>query len=77
MSGGGSTFFGVVTIPLVRKGAPEKGFNRLTVYTEMILQICIYYSGIPDFRTLKMSSIKLFYKGIENELIEATKPRSK
>jgi hypothetical protein len=77
LSGGCFTFFGRVTIPLVRKGGNETGFDRLTVYTEMILQVTRDFSGIPDYRTMNMSEIRYFYEGLRTELKEVTKPQPK
>jgi len=41
----------------------------------MMLQVCHNYAGLPDFRTLKLSEIRLFYEGIRGELKRASKPR--
>jgi hypothetical protein len=46
------------------------------VYGEMFLQICRMYPGLSDAKTLTISEIRSFYDGLENELIELTKPRS-
>jgi hypothetical protein len=49
----------------------ETGLPRhtmATVYKEMILQICRDYPGLPDFRTLKFSEIRMFYEGLRVEL---------
>lgn len=43
------------------------------VYTEMLLQICSDYPGLPDVRTLSMSEIRFFYEGIRLQLQKATK----
>jgi len=51
------------------------GHRRIPVYTEMMLQVCHNYAGLPDFRTLKLSEIRLFYEGIRGELKRATKTR--
>lgn len=38
------------------------------VYTEMLLQICRDYPGLPDPRTLKAHEIVFFYGGLRAEL---------
>jgi len=75
----------------VRKGVDEKlkrrpptdkesghpGHILSLVYQEMMLQICLDYSSIPDVRTLSMSEIRFFYNGIRSKLQSETKPRDK
>jgi hypothetical protein len=69
---------------LVRRGEEvilepnEDGIPRHTranVVTEMFLQICMSYPGLPDARTLDLDEIEFFYDGIRGQLIEDTKPR--
>lgn len=47
------------------------------VYSEMLLQICCDYPGLPDPRTLTMEEIRFFYNGGRAALKQATKPREK
>jgi hypothetical protein len=49
--------------------------TRANVITEMFLQICLSYPGLPDPRTLDLDEIEFFYDGIRGQLIEDTKPR--
>jgi hypothetical protein len=64
---------------LVRRGVDDqvsKDSHTFTqVYTEMLLQICRDYHGVPDSRTLKAHEIKFFYEGLRAELKEHTKPK--
>jgi len=53
----------------------EPMHTRANVVTEMFLQICMRYSGLPDPRTLDLDEIEFFYDGIRAQLIEDTKPR--
>lgn len=71
-------------MPLVRHGADfyhppdrETGLamhTMLPVYSEMLLQICRDYAGLPDFRSLTLSDIRFFYEGLRPELKACTKP---
>lgn len=45
------------------------------VYPEMLLEICRWYSALPDPRTLTLTEIRFFFEGIRPSLHEATKPR--
>jgi hypothetical protein len=56
-----------------RDGIPRH--TRANVVTEMFLQICMSYPGLPDPRTLDLDEIEFFYDGIRAQLIEDTKPR--
>jgi len=47
----------------------------VTVYSEMLLQVCRNYPGIPDARSLTMAEIRFFYEGARVELHECTKAR--
>jgi hypothetical protein len=47
------------------------------VYTELLLQICLDYAGLPDPRTLTASEIRFFYSGRRDALKEITKPKKK
>jgi hypothetical protein len=49
--------------------------TRANVVTEMFLQICMTYPGLPDPRTLDLDEIEFFYDGIRAQLMEDTKPR--
>jgi hypothetical protein len=49
--------------------------TRANVVTEMFLQICISYPGLPDPRTLDLDEIEFFYDGIRSQLMEDTRPR--
>jgi hypothetical protein len=49
--------------------------TRANVVTEMFLQICMSYPGLPDPRTLDLDEIEFFYDGIRAQLIEDTKQR--
>ena len=60
----------------------ERGTERwciahtwLNVYREMLYQICLDYSGLPDFRTLTLSDITFFYDGLRPTLKAHTKPQ--
>lgn len=82
MYGGNESFFSVITGPLlVRDGAdvklPGSEHNMFAVYGEMLLQVCQDYSGIGDFRKLKLNEIEFFYNGIRHDLKKSTKPRPK
>ena len=79
MHGGSCTFFGIVKTPLVRKGEDAKLEKHLRepVYTEMLLQICRDYAGLPDPRTLESAEIRFFYDGLRGELKQHTKPKTK
>lgn len=46
------------------------------VLSEMVLQICMDYSSLPDYRTLETEDIVRFYEGIRGSQIRATRPRS-
>lgn len=39
-----------------------------TVYTEMFLEVCRAYPGLPDARSLANSDIRFFYEAIRTEL---------
>jgi hypothetical protein len=77
MHGGCYSFFGIVKTPLVRNGADERirGGTLQVVYSEMLLQICRDYPGVPDPRTLTASEIRFFYNGLRAELKAHTKPK--
>lgn len=68
-----------MTAPLIRSGAefkhPHRGHTANRVYTEMLLQVCRDYPGLPDPRTLTGRDIRFFYDGLRAELIAHTKPR--
>lgn len=72
------TFFGIVRTPLVRGGEdvilPKKQHTAQAVHSEMILQVCRDYSGLPDIRTLKAGEIRFFYEGLRSELKRGTRP---
>lgn len=69
-----------VETPLVRHGASERlpprdgviRHTRVTVYGEMLLQICSDYPGLPDARTLTSAEIRFFYEGLRPGLIKHT-----
>jgi len=71
-------FFGIVRTPLVRSGEdvklPNKQHTTHAVHSEMILQVCRDYSGLPDIRTLKAGEIRFFYEGLRSELKRGTRP---
>jgi hypothetical protein len=48
--------------------------NRINVYAEMLICICLRYPGIPDPRTLTLDEIDFFYEGIRGQLESDTKP---
>ncbi len=77
MYGYSNAFFGVVRTPLVRNGEdvrlPKRGHVSQVVYSEMILQVCRDYPGLPDIRGLKISEIRFFYNGLRAELRGHTK----
>lgn len=47
------------------------------VYTEMLIQICRDYPGLPDPRTLTIDEVVFFYSGLRRELREHTRPKPK
>lgn len=57
----------------------EHGFIHTAevVYTEMLLQICRHYAGLPDPRSLTTDEILFFYEGLRPELKRATAPKTK
>ena len=65
----------------MRHGADEKltkGAHCFgPVYSEMLLQVCRDYPGLPDPRTLKSHEIRFFYEGLRQELKQHTKPGAK
>ncbi len=79
MYGGVFAFNGLVATSLVRRGVDEKLPNGqhvyFIVYTEMLLQICRDYAGLPDPRTLKAHEIRYFFNGLRSELKTHTKPK--
>lgn len=55
----------------------ETGASRHTmvpVYSEMLLQICRDFPGLPDARRLSLSEIRFFYEGLRPELKKHTRP---
>jgi hypothetical protein len=48
----------------------------VNVYREMLFQICLNYSAVPDFRTLTLSQIRFLYDGLRPTLRAHTKPRN-
>lgn len=68
-----------MTVPLVRWGEdfkhPQRGHTASRVYTEMLLQVCRDYPGLPDPRTLRGHEIRFFYEGLREEIKRATKPK--
>lgn len=88
MPGDSRPFFGLeVGALLVRSGHDarlrpdrETGASCHTlvpVYSEMLLQICRDYAGLPDPRTLTLNEIRFFYAPLRKELREHTKPKPK
>jgi len=63
-----------VTVSVVRAGQTVRKQGAHYII-EMILQVALEYAGIPDIRTLSFNHIKLFYKGLEKTLIDATKDK--
>ena len=49
----------------------------MAVYTEMLLQVCRDYPGLPDARTMKAREIRFFYEALRPELKAHTKPKGK
>lgn len=47
--------------------------TRRNVVKEMIIQICLTYSSLPDVRTMSLEEIEFFYDGIRHQLIKETK----
>ena len=72
-------FDGLVRAELVRAGEsrpllPREGGNYMKlVYSEMLIQVCRDYPGIPDPRTMRLREIRFFYEGLRQELIAHTK----
>lgn len=54
---------------------PKGGHIFQAVYTEMMLQVCRDYPGIPDVRSMRAHEIRFFYEGLRAELKEHTKPK--
>lgn len=55
---------------------PARWAHRLfDVYSEMLIQICRDYPGLPDPRTLTLTEIRFFYDGLRESLKRATQPR--
>ena len=79
MRGAFRTFNGLVRARVVRNGredALQNGRNTFeVVYTEMLLQVCRDYSGLPDARGLKAHEILFFYNGLRAELVGHTTPK--
>lgn len=79
MRGTFRAFNGIVCTPLVRHGEDgylSKGEHLfINVYTEMFIQVCRDYPGIPDARTLKAHEIRFFYDGLRSEIKAHTKPK--
>ena len=65
---GGADAFLEKTLPDPVTGAQEEQHTQFQVYTEMLLNICIEYPGLPDPRTLSMDEIRFFYNGIRSRL---------
>lgn len=63
--------------PLVRHGEdakiPKGEHTFIPVYTEMLLQVCFGYPGLPDVRTLTIQEIRFFYDGLRSTLKKDTK----
>jgi len=82
MHGGSHSFFGLINTCVVRHGSDVKLYDkerrnintRLNVMSEMILQICTDYAGLPDPRTLSDSEIRFFYEGARATLKKHTTP---
>lgn len=71
-------FSGLAATPLVREGRDAylgKAHTVQAVYSEMLLQVCRLYAGLPDPRSLSMREIAFFYDGCRGELYELTKPK--
>lgn len=49
----------------------------VNVYAELLLDVCRWYPGLPDPRTLTLTEIRFFFEGIRPTLWSATKPRKK
>ena len=66
---------------MVRKGESrtllqrEGGNYAVQIYSEMLLQICRDYPGLPDPRTLSVREIIFFYHGVRAELESHTRPK--
>jgi hypothetical protein len=58
-----------------RKREDDPGHTLIAVYTEMLLQVCRDYPGLPDPRTLTMTEIRFFYEGLRPELRKHTAPQ--
>lgn len=75
MLGGHGTFFGRIKTPLVRGGIDFhfSDHSSYRVHSEMMLQVCRDYAGLPDVRGLPLHQIRFFYEGLRAELKEHTK----
>jgi len=81
VSGDLVTFFGVITEPLlVRDGQdvtlPKDQHTRITVYSEMLLQIMLDYPSLGNWRTLEEHEIEFFYNARRASLKKDTKPNA-
>jgi len=69
-------FNGLVRTTLIRHGAEERlkdgAHTYINVYTDMLLQICMEYPGLPDAMALEASQIRFFYAGLRAQLIKQT-----
>ncbi len=76
MCGIDNAFNGLVRTTLIRHGCEERLPNGdhtfIVVYSEMLLQICMEYSGLPDALILEAPQIRFFYAGLRKQLIKQT-----
>lgn len=75
MHGDCYAFFGLTRHTVVRDGAEAPAGDFVTAHTEMLLQVCRDYAGLPDARTLTAAEIRFFYRGLRAELKEHTRPQ--
>lgn len=45
-----------------------------TVLMEMVMQICMAYNSLPDYRTLDADDIVRFYEGIRESQLKYSQP---
>lgn len=73
MSGYRVAFFRFVAYVIVRHDKAGKAYEKKVrgarAIGEMLTQICIDYSTLPDVRTLEVHEIKFFYEGLRGSLM--------
>lgn len=66
-----------VSVPIVMSGQSIRlpGATIGTgVYNHLVVAICGHYPGLPDYRTMWLSEIRMFYEAIRLSLERITAP---